>query len=362
MLLYKFIIFLEGYMLRFLLLDNFRIFSGKKEIKVFHLKKAKEILKYLIINREKKVPINELFELFWKDVFFESDDIASLKINLNTSLYVIRKTLNLSPKYLYIDFDSCIFDPKSIYVDVEDFVLNYSLSQESNSNDEKIKYLLYAEKLYKTDFLCENMYDSWVDIKREYFKNVYINIINEIADFYMGNEQLNTALSYIEKGFQIDRDRDDLWIKQIAIYIRKENYLKAQKIYNDYKDMFKDDNIDILKNFNLVSLKNKQKVFDSYKNNSLSVKDFNKVVEVENHKRYKDFFVCELLVKDKTKATYFLDKLVKYIRQEDLICLDEDKIMIMFREIKDIENGKKIIERKLKEILKNNVEILNNIK
>lgn len=349
-------------MLRFFLLDNFRIFSGKKEIKAFHSKKAKEILKYLIINRGKKVPINELFELFWKDVFFECDDVASLKINLNTALYIIRKTLNLSSKYLRIDFDSCIFNPKSIYVDVEDFVLNYNLSQESISNDEKIKYLLYAEKLYKTDFLCENMYDSWVDIKREYFKNIYINIINEIADIYMENEQLNTALSYIEKAFQMDRNRDDLWIKQIAIYIRKENYLKAQKIYDDYKDMFEDDNIDILENFNLVSLKNKHKVFESHKNNSLSVIDFNKVVEMENHKRNKDFFVCELLVKDKTKAAYFLDKLVKYTRQEDLICLDEDKIMIMFREIKDVENSKKIIEKKLKEVLKNNVEILKNIK
>jgi len=63
-----------------------------------------------------------------------------------------------------------------------------------------------------------------------------------------------------------------------------------------------------------------------------------------------------------TRMYDFLDKLVRYIRQEDLICLDEDKIMIMFREIKDIENSKKIIEKKLKEVLKNNVEILKNIK
>ena len=348
-------------MLRFFLLDNFRIFSGRKEIKSFHSKKAKEILKYLIINRGKKVPINELFELFWKEAFFECDDVASLKINLNTALYIIRKTLNLSTKYLHIDFDSCIFNPKNIYVDTEDFVLNYNLSQESISNDEKMKYLLYAEKLYKTDFLCENMYDSWVDIKREYFKNIYINIINEIADIYMENDELNTALNYIEKAFQMDRNRDDLWIKQIAIYIRKENYLKAQQIYDDYKDMFEDDNIDILENFNLVSLKNNHKVFESYKNNSLSVKDFNRVLEIENHKRYKDFFVYEIKIVNKTNINKVVEKLIRYIRDEDLLCFEENKIRIMFREIKDVENNKIVIEKKLREILKNNVDVIKNI-
>ncbi|MGM0641721.1 MAG: hypothetical protein ACQESN_09900 [Thermotogota bacterium] len=348
-------------MLKFFLLDNFKIYSGRKEIKKIHSKKAKEILKYLIINRNKKIPINELFELFWKETFFECDDVASLKMNLNTALYIIRKSLNISTKYLFLEFDSCLFNPKNIYVDTEDFVMNYHLSQETIDIDERIKYLLYAESLYKTDFLCENMYDSWVDIKREYFKNIYMNIINEIADIYMEKDDLNKALKFLEKAFQMDRDRDDLWIKQIAIYIRKDNYLKAQKLYEDYKDMFEEDNIDIIENFNMMNFAKKEGFFESYKKNTLSAENFNKFLEIEKRKRNKDFYVTELVIKDKSQLNDSLDKLIKFIREEDLICFEGNKIKIMFRELKDVETNKILIEKKLKKILNKQINDIKRI-
>jgi len=348
-------------MLRFFLLDNFKIYSGRKEIKKLHSKKAKEILKYLIINRNKKIPINELFELFWKETFFECDDIASLKINLNTALYIIRKNLNISAKYLFLEFDSCLFNPKNIYVDTEDFVVNYHTSQETIDVDEKLKYLLHAEELYKTDFLCENMYDPWVDIKREYFKNAYMNIINEIADIYMEKDDLDIALKFLEKAFQMDRNRDDLWIKQIAIYIRKENYLKAQKLYDDYKDMFEEDNIDIIENFSMMNFAKKVEPFESYKKNTLSLDNFNKFLEIENRKRNKDFYVTELIIRDKSQINNVLDKIIKFIREEDLICFEGNKIKIMFRELKDVETNKVLIEKKLKYILNKQINEIKRI-
>lgn len=348
-------------MLKFFLLDNFKIYSGKKEIKKFRSKKAKEILKYLIINRNKKIPINELFEIFWNETFFECEDITSLKINLNTALYIIRKTLNISSKYLYLEFDSCIFNPKNIYVDTEDFIFNYNLCQELIETEEKLKCLLYAEKLYKTDFLCENMYDNWVDVKREYFKNIYMNIINEISDIYTDKNELNKALSFLQKAFQLDRNRDDLWIKQIAIYIREENYLKAQKLYDEYKDMFEEDNIDIIENFNMMNFAKKIDKYDSYKKNILSLEDFNRYSFIEERKRNKDFFIFEIILKDDSVINNILDKLIKYIREEDLIAVDRNKIKIMFREIKNEIANKKVIEKKLKYILKNSVQEIRSV-
>jgi isopropylmalate/homocitrate/citramalate synthase len=46
-------------------------------------------------------------------------------------------------------------------------------------------------------------------------------------------------------------------------------------------------------------------------------------------------------------------KLVKIIREEDLITCSKKEIKILFREVKEKEKATKVIDKKLKNILKN---------
>lgn len=82
-------------MLKVFMLGNFKVYNNNKEVKSFGSRKAKEIFKYLIINKNKKIPLNEIFEIFWDENYSETYDIISLKNNLNTVLYLIRKKLKI---------------------------------------------------------------------------------------------------------------------------------------------------------------------------------------------------------------------------------------------------------------------------
>ncbi|PNS01380.1 hypothetical protein X927_00810 [Petrotoga mexicana DSM 14811] len=99
-------------MLKVYMLGDFKIFLDDKPIENLKSRKAREILKYLILNRGQKVLVFDLYDLFWPGF-----DDESARQNLNTTLYYIRKNLGLSSNELTLQEDFCTFSKsKDIYI------------------------------------------------------------------------------------------------------------------------------------------------------------------------------------------------------------------------------------------------------
>jgi DNA-binding SARP family transcriptional activator len=337
------------------MLGNFKVYSNNKEISSFGSRKAKEIFKYMILHKNKKIPLNEIFELFWNDSFIEDYDINSLKNNLNTVLYLLRKKLKIHKNYLFVDYNYCMFRPKKIEIDLEKVNELYERTQRKKKNEDKKDYYLKIIDLYKGELLSENCYDDWVEIKREYYKNLFLNVLSNLSDIYVEEERLDKALDYLEIGFQHDKNRDDLWLKQIVLNIQKENYLHAQNLYDEYKELFNQEDIEILNTNNLkqnlLSKLSGPDIIDEP--NIIREEEFDLILNVENKKRHKDFLLYAIELNETDEKDTIIRKLVKIIREEDLITCSKKEIKLLFREVKEKEKATKVIDKKLKNILKN---------
>ncbi|BBE30788.1 SARP family transcriptional regulator [Tepiditoga spiralis] len=327
----------------------FTIKKNEKLIKNFGSRKAQELLKYLILNKNKKISTFDIYNIFWEN--FDED---SAKANLNSTLYLIRKKLGITKEELYTHYNYCTFSPKSFNTDMNDMLMFYEKAQGEEDVEMKIELLKKAVNLYKDELLSENIYDMWVEYKRQYIKKIYVDILSELADLFEEKNDLTRALKYLQKGFEYDKNRDDIWLKQIALNIKAENYIASQKLYNDYKELFGNSELSFIGNIkDMYTNKKENNVQVLQGATILCEEDFELLIALEKNKREKDFFVLELSFNKRSSFDNSLNILTKKIRKVDVIMTKKDKIYIMFREIKNKELAKDSIKEKIKSFLKN---------
>jgi len=325
------------------MLGDFKIFLDDKPIENLKSRKAREILKYLILNKGQKVSVYDLYDLFWSGF-----DDESARQNLNTTLYYIRKNLGLSSDELSLQEDFCTFSKsEDIYIDFEEFL---ALSDEGFKEKEinrRLFLLSKAVSLYKGELLQENIHDEWVREKREYLKRIYVDMLIEMGNIHQKMNNKIDAHYYFQKAFYYSK-REDSWLRLIKFYTENNELEKAKGLFNEYKDTFEYDE-EFPFTVNRVNSQ-EQSAFYEKDGNLLSSELFDIVLELEKVKRDKD----HLLVKIKMHSSFddeLINELKKIIRQEDLISYNSHKIYILFRGIKNLSDSREIIVKKINNLL-----------
>jgi len=333
---------------------TFKIFKDDKLIdNSFGSHKAEELFKFLLLNKNKRISTYELYDFFWNDFIDQN-----AKQNLNSTLYYIRKKLGISKEELFIKNDICFFRPKNIRSDVEEFSNIVKDIDESVSEDEDniISFFEELDSVYSGILLPDNLRDIWVEEKRFYFQNLYIDKLIDFVDILFKRFQTDKALKYIDKGLSKNRKREDLWLKKIEFLIKLENFSLAKKTQSEYRKIFGDQDIDFI-NLTLENFSNFNKIdqINNFSNilgnneggTTLNKKEFDFALELEKKKRKKDFFFLEIEIDDNSNILDLYNILSKNIRREDLINKNRNKIYILFRGLELPKENKDVIVDKL---------------
>jgi len=330
-------------MLNIYMLGDFKIFLDDKPIENLKSRKAREILKYLILNKGQKVSVYDLYDLFWPGF-----DDESARQNLNTTLYYIRKNLGLSSDELTLQEDFCLFSKsKDIYIDLEEFL---ALSDEGYKEKEINRRLFLFSKavsLYKGELLQENIHDEWVREKREYLKRIYVDMLIEIGNIHQKTNNKIDAHYYFQKAFYYS-PREDSWLRLIKFHTENDELEKAKGLFNEYKDTFEYD-----EEFPFTPFKVNNEgssIFYEQDGNVLSSDLFNIVLELEKVKRDKDHLLLEIKIHSSFDDV-LIDELKKIIRQEDLISYNSQHIYILFRGVKNLSDSREIVVKKINNLL-----------
>ncbi len=325
------------------MLGDFKIFLDDKPIENLKSRKAREILKYLILNKSQKVSVYDLYDLFWPGF-----DDESARQNLNTTLYYIRKNLRLISDELTLQEDFCTFSKsEDIYIDFEEFL---ALSDEGFKEKEINRRLFLFSKatsLYKGELLQENIHEEWVREKREYLKRIYVDMLIEVGNIHQKMNNKIDAHYYFQKAFYYSQ-REDSWLRLIKFYTENDELEKAKGLFNEYKDTFEyHEEFPFTPN---KSSNEESSIFYETDGNVLSSDLFNIVLELEKVKRDKD----HLLVEVKMNSSFddvLINELKKIIRQEDLITYNSQHIYILFRGIKNLSDSREIVVKKINNLL-----------
>ena len=325
-------------MLKVFTFGEFAIYKEDKKIESFKSRKAMELFKFLLLNKNKKVPLLDIYDIFWPGF-----DDESARLNLNTTLYYIRKQLDISSEELGIKEDYCLFSMKDIYIDFEEFLKLYDEAFKEKEINRRLFLLLKASSLYKGDLFDENVYDEWVRDQKEYFKRLYIDVLLEIGYLYEQLKDKIDAQYYLQTAFYYSQ-REDAWLSLIRFYENNHEKDKAISLFNQYKEFFGYNEYPVSqKNVNYSTLETPN---IERNGNVLSLDLFNIILDLERLKRDKDYVMIELKLKKKVDKS-ILDKFCEQIRREDVIYFGGDELKIIFRGIKDVKESREVVVKKV---------------
>jgi len=112
-------------------------------------------------------------------------------------------------------------DPELVTVDIDTFTNLARQGYEKLSRDEvalAISFFEQAVTIYKGDFLAEESYEAWIDLKRESLRTYYMEILMTMARVYEEQEQPFQAMEYLKKAIQADHLYEEAYQNLMIVY------------------------------------------------------------------------------------------------------------------------------------------------
>jgi DNA-binding SARP family transcriptional activator len=228
----------NGDCLRVYTLGHFVVKSGRKVLSD-DCKRSQQLwslFKYILTYRNKRIIQENFFDILWADK--ECDNPVKALQNL---VYRLRMLLNYEG--INNDGESIINYTQGCYswntefnywTDVDEFEGLYNkakVAEKSEDMDKAIELYQKALMLYKGDYLCEDAYNEWVIPIRNYYRRIYMDIIDKITLLLKCHGRNQDILKICEEALMIEPLEEGLNLIFIKALIEDGNIKQAQSQY-----------------------------------------------------------------------------------------------------------------------------------
>jgi len=210
---------------------NFKIFDENGELKIYFRSNKILSLFAFLIYKSQFYNSDILIDMYWREIDFE---------NARNNLYVA--ICNINNQFKNIIKEKIILKTKEGYginpeikikKDTDEF--EKCLTEARNlKGEECIEILERAKKIYKGDFL-QNLYDFWVEEKKSYYKNLYLNILENLGKIYKEKGEDYKAIINYEEYLKINPYNEKIIQDLIEIYEKLKDFKKILKLKNLYR-------------------------------------------------------------------------------------------------------------------------------
>lgn len=214
-------------------LGSFQVFQGEERITEWESYKARDIFKYLLVNRIKPVMKDTLMETFWPDAAPEA-----APRNLHQAIYSLRQTLRgKQPEFQHICFENdCYFyNPNlKVWLDFEEFENQIQAARHLEATGnlvEAIENYDLAESIYQGDFLEEDLYEEWPRLKRTQLQIAYLDVANRLTNHYRQLHEYPSAITLCRKIISYDRCNEKAHRQLIRCYLAQGQRQLALRQY-----------------------------------------------------------------------------------------------------------------------------------
>ncbi len=121
-----------------------------------------------------------------------------------------------------------------IHIDTEEFVNYWRQAQEIERKDGEGRALsIYeaAAALYRGDFIEDHPYESWTELERENYREIYLSILNKVSRLYSLDGKPERAIDLCQTILEKDKAREDIHRRVMRCYYRLGQRDKAMKQY-----------------------------------------------------------------------------------------------------------------------------------
>ena len=183
-------------------------------------RKSLQVIAYLLLHRN--VPVSREYLAF---LLYPDDEEGAARTKLRATLSELPKILPPpAGRYITIDTEKVAWNPEAgAWLDVAAF--DAAASDPSR--------LAEAIDLYRGDLLPE-IYDEWLDVIRERYRNVYLRCLTDLVSEARRNANLPLALETARKVLAVDPWREDIVRRIIAMRYASGDRAGALREYADF--------------------------------------------------------------------------------------------------------------------------------
>ena len=223
-------------------LGGFRVLRGNVliEDKKWQGNQPKRLLKAIIARGSERVSKEIIIEDLWPEGRPEAVE-KNFKVTLHRLRKALKPTANkpLGSYYIHLKDKLISLDKDLCHVDVDEFLSLYDKGKIKEKNgDTKRALSLYetSAKLYQGDFLKEDLYEPWAQIKREELRLKYIDLLYKTAQLYESIGTANKAIGCYRKVVQSDSFSEKAYQRLMTLYSNRGMRSAAVKIYEECKN------------------------------------------------------------------------------------------------------------------------------
>jgi DNA-binding SARP family transcriptional activator len=201
-------------------LGSFHLYVDDRLVEGWNGHKAVSVLKYLLLRRQRRVPKDVLFELFWP-----GQEPEACRRNLHQAIYSLRHTLRrYSPRARFLLFEEdCYFlnEDIDVWIDAEAFsecVSNAQRLEEDALTEDALAEYGNAVSLYHGHLFEESLYDDWLGVERERLRSEFRLAVGRLVDSYVDRADFTAAVVLCQKGLSLDPTDEDAHRRLMLCY------------------------------------------------------------------------------------------------------------------------------------------------
>ncbi|MBI2919001.1 MAG: winged helix-turn-helix domain-containing protein [Chloroflexi bacterium] len=216
--------------LRVQCLGSFEVWQGWDKVGSWRSMKAKSVFKYLIAQRGRRVPKDELMETVWPEC-----EPHSASDSLKVAVHSLRQTLSDRSPVMFTEGRYAINPQLDLWVDADEFEHCWKEGRSLEAMGKPSEALtLYerCESLYRGDYLEEDVYEEWTFLRRESLKDTYLTVVSKLARGCMNAGDYEGAIVHCHALLGKDPCAEHVYRDLIRSYTRLGRRTRALSWYN----------------------------------------------------------------------------------------------------------------------------------
>jgi LuxR family maltose regulon positive regulatory protein len=202
---------------------HFEMFCDDEAVPLRPNGKVLAILKYLLAHRTRPVSQDHLMGWLWPE-----SSPKKARWSLNSAIHVLRKLLSScspSPTVNYILLEEGYYrlcPEVRVATDMEEFDLRYEEGcrlERAGRRQEAVAEYEEAIKLYRGDYLVEDLYEDWTMVERERLANAYVDMLGRLAAYYLESGQHQRSIRACYRLLEKDRCHEDSYRVLMRCYV-----------------------------------------------------------------------------------------------------------------------------------------------
>jgi DNA-binding SARP family transcriptional activator len=213
------------------LFGRFRLLYKGKQVTTVDTPRLRELLAYLVLNRDSRQSRQHLAFLFWPD----SSEKQAMS-NLRNLLHLLRKALPEADQFLNVNSKTLQWNTEAPFTldaaEFEEYAYKAEQIREAGDNSQKIATLKNAADLYNGSLLPE-CYEEWIEQDREHLKQTFSSVLQELVKLLEKKRHFDQAIHYAKKRVDHDPLDEGGWRCLMKLYAHNNNRARAVETYRE---------------------------------------------------------------------------------------------------------------------------------